>query len=219
MVELAGGLVEPTGPCAAVVDRNYRPLIDAEDAALRMVGIDPELMIVIASGRSLDRHKVLSAVGGTVDVDVDRVDRIGIFRLDGHAAEVPAARPDTRVAAGARPVRSAVITPVHAALRGIDDCVDAPRAGRRNGDSDVARFRRKPVSDDLGPVIAAVRRFEKTAAGTIRRRIDAPRRAARLPERGVENIRIARLEGEVDRAGVVVVVAREHALPRRSAIL
>ena len=120
----------------------------------------------------------------------------------------------------ARPVRAAVVGAIHAAVRrGIDDGVDALRLRRRDGDADASRLRGQTVAGELGPVIAAVGRLEQAAARAVRRRIDAPRRAPRLPERGVDHVRIARLEGEVDRAGVAVVRrATRMLLPRRAAV-
>src|SRR6185436_8656292 len=50
----------------------------------------------------------------------------------------------------------------------------------------------------------------------IRRRINAPGRAARRPERGVDDVRVSGLEREVDRAGARV--RAEDLLPARAAI-
>src|SRR5204862_4388947 len=66
------------------------------------------------------------------------------------------------------------------------------------------------------PGVAAVGRLVESTARAVRGRIDAPGRAARLPHRGVDHARGARLEGEVDRAGVRVVA--EDALPRHAAV-
>src|SRR6185436_18727188 len=66
--------------------------------------------------------------------------------------------------------------------------------------------------------VAAVERLEQPAPRTVRRRIDAPRRAARLPQRGIQHLRISRLEGDVDGAGIRVSVAAENALPRVPAV-
>src|SRR5438105_11536031 len=58
------------------------------------------------------------------------------------------------------------------------------------------------------PGPAAIRRLVEAAAGPVRRRISVPRRAPRLPHRSIDDAWIARLEREVDRAGVLVPVER-----------
>jgi len=88
-----------------------------------------------------------------------------------------------------------------AALRRIDDCVNAPRHARRDRDSDASRFR---CDAQFAPVIAAVRRFEQSAAWTVGGGINAPRRSSRLPQRRVDDVRIARLESDINRARVAV---------------
>src|SRR5262249_6575967 len=67
------------------------------------------------------------------------------------------------------------------------------------------------------PVRAAVGGLEEAAAGTVRRRVDEPRRTADGPERRVHRLRIRRIERQIDRADAVALV--EHLLPRRAAVL
>ena len=59
-------------------------------------------------------------------------------------------------------------------------------------------------------------RFIEAAAGTVRGRIDVPRRPARLPKRRVDDVRISRLHRERDRAGVGSFV--ENLAPGLSAV-
>ena len=68
----------------------------------------------------------------------------------------------------------------------------------------------------LLPVGAAVGRFVEPAARPVRRRIDAPRRTARVPQRRVDGLRRRRIEGEIDRADVVAL--EQHLLPGRAAV-
>ena len=165
VIELAGRLVEPGAPGPPAVDGHRRALIDAEDSAIGHLGVDPERVVVVAARRALHRNKCPPAVFGTVDIHVDRIDNVGIFRLDGDSAEVPAARPDSLIAARARPCCAGVVGPIDAAFRRIDDEVDAPRHRRSHRDSDSAGFCRQ--TGNRVPVIAAVGCFEKSAAGSV----------------------------------------------------
>ena len=65
-------------------------------------------------------------------------------------------------------------------------------------------------------MVAAIGRAIEPAAGAVRWWVNAPRRTARLPERGVECRRILRIECQIDRAGVFVV--EEDFLPGFSAV-
>ena len=91
VVELPGRLVVPGAPGAATIDGDDRPLIDAEDSAVGGLRVDPERVVVVAARCPLHRHKCLAAILGAIDVDVAGVDDVRIFRLDGDAAEIPAA--------------------------------------------------------------------------------------------------------------------------------
>ncbi len=207
VIELAGRLVVPGAPRFSAVHRDDRSLIDAENPALGMFRIDPQRVVVVAARRAFGWNERLAGILRSIHVHVDRVDDIGVLRLDRDAAEVPAARPDPRVVARARPRRAAVVGAIHAA-----------GVGRRHrwsdSDSDPSDSRRQSLN--CVPVIAAVGGFVKSAARSVRRRIDVPRRAARLPQRGVNHFRVARLEVEIDRAGVVV--RPENFLPALSAV-
>ena len=74
---------------------------------------------------------------------------------------------------------------------------------------------RQPVGQ-LRPCFAAVGRFVEAAARAVRRRIHVPRRAARLPERGVYGVGVRGIHREIDGAGVVVL--EEHFAPGRAAV-
>ena len=217
VVELAGRLVEPGAPGLAAVGGHHRPLVDAEDAPLRAARIDPELVVVVAAGRALDRHEGLAGIVRAVHGGVAGVDDVGIAGIDRDAAEVPAAPPDPVVAARPRPGRAGVVRAVQpAVVHRVHHGVDAARPARRHGEADASRLGGQAMAGDLRPVIAAVRRLVEAAAGTVGRRVDVPRGTAGLPQGGVEDLRVPRLEGEVDRSGVVVLA--EHLLPAPAAV-
>src|SRR6478609_642812 len=57
VVKLRCRLIEPAAPCGAAVNAHARALIAAKDHALRVAGIDPEGVIVVAAGRAFDGDK------------------------------------------------------------------------------------------------------------------------------------------------------------------
>src|SRR5262249_32313968 len=130
---------------------------------------------------------------------------------------IPAALPDPRVRARAGPVLPAVGGCVEAALFRIDDRVDAPGIARSERDSDSAELLRGEASAlDRTPRLAAVVGTVEAAARAVGRGIDVPRGTARLPHRRQDRLRVLRIDGEVDRARVLVL--EEDALPGLSAV-
>src|SRR5258708_6881522 len=109
VVELRGGLVVPTAPGVAAIYAHARALIAAKDHALRIAGIDPQSVIVIAAGRALDGHKVLACVSGAIDGNVGQVNGVGIFGINREFAEVPQTSADARVCSGASPGLAAIV--------------------------------------------------------------------------------------------------------------
>ena len=204
VVELRRRLVVPGAPARPAVDADDRPLVDAEDAALGVLGVDPQLVEVVAGGVAFDGHEGAAAVGRAQQHGVAGVDDVGVLRLHGDAAEVPAAVPDAGVGAGPRPVAAAVVGAVEAALVGVDQGVDAGGLARRHREADPPRRGGEAVALDAAPVLAAVGRLVEPRSGAVRRRVDVPRRPPRLPQGGVDHVRVPGLEDDVDRAGVGV---------------
>src|SRR5260221_4222782 len=109
VIELRGRLVIPAAPGAAGVHAYACALIAAKNHTLWIAGINPESVIVVASGRALDRDKSLSSIGGAIDGDIGDVDGVGIFRVDIKFAEIPQPAANARISPGAKPSLSAVI--------------------------------------------------------------------------------------------------------------
>src|SRR6516165_10349954 len=120
VIELPGGLVVPGAPGGAAVQSEQRALVDAEYAPLRVGRIDPQLMVVVAPRSALHRHEGLAAIGRAIHRRVADIDHIRIDRIDGDAAEIPAALPDAPVTAHQRPTLSRVVGTVQASIHGID---------------------------------------------------------------------------------------------------
>src|SRR5207253_3578462 len=109
----------------AAVDRNDRALIGSEEDGPRIVGIDPEAVVVVAAGRAAERRPRLPAVDRFPGDDVRDVDDVRILRIGADLVEVAVASPQPRVVVQAPPARAGVIGAIDAAaLRGADDGVE-----------------------------------------------------------------------------------------------
>ena len=136
---------------------------------------------------------------------------IGVLRVGGDPAEIPAALPDALVASDLAPVQPGIVGAVEAALIrlvAVDERIDAMRPCRARRKSDPRRRARQAVTGQLVPGAAAVGRLVQTASRSVRGRIGVPRRPTGLPQRGIDDVRIARLEGKIDRTGIGVLVKR-----------
>src|SRR5271170_386821 len=175
-------------------------------------------MIVIAAGRALEGLESFATIARAVEGSVRDVHGVRIARVGRHAAEIPTAHPEAVIGGDVAPVLACIVRAVNSALVSIHERKDSLAAFTGgDGDSDAAQsLARKSMGRDLPPIHSAVRGLVKAAARPIRGRIDAPRRAARLPQRRIHNLRIARLETEINRAGVVVLC--EDLFPARAAI-
>src|SRR5262245_49720888 len=67
VVDLRRRLVVPGTPCLASIHAHADTLVASEHHALRVSGIDPQRVIVIAAGRAFDCLKCLAAVLGSID--------------------------------------------------------------------------------------------------------------------------------------------------------
>ena len=217
VVELGGRLVVPGAPRFRAVHADDGALVGAEDHAARLGRIDPQRVVVVAARRALDREKRLAPVGRPVQGHVAGVDRVRVLRVHRHPAEVPAALPDPPVRARARPGRTAVGRGVQAALFRVHERVHAARLARGKRDSDSAELLRGKASGDRLPRVAAVDRAVEPAARPVRGRVGVPGRPPRLPERGQDRLRVRGIEGEIDRAGVLVL--EEDARPGPASVL
>ncbi len=109
MIKLAGGLVVPGTPRFTGTARDDGALIAAHDHSQRLVGIDPQFVIVVAAGSALPRVEGDAAVGRFVGGGVRDVHCIGIFGIDAEFTEIPAALPDAAVVRNTLPVLRAIV--------------------------------------------------------------------------------------------------------------
>src|SRR5216110_3784401 len=93
VIDLRRGLVVPGTPGCGSVNAYDSALVAADDHSLRIVGINPELVIVVAAGRALDCRPGLARVRRSIDGRVHDVHDVRVFGIDGNLFEVPASIP------------------------------------------------------------------------------------------------------------------------------
>ena len=220
MVNLRCRLVQPRAPLRRIcraVQRDDGALIARDDHDVGVRRTDPQLVIIVAAGRSSCRPGVErpSAIGRFLHADVGDEHDVRVFWIDGDLLEVPAAPPHARVARCLHPRGARIVRAEEAPFFRVNHRVDAARIARRDRDAAPAEpFGWK--ARQLIPTRAAVGRFVDAAAGTVRRRIGVPRRPARVPQARVHHLRVRRIDGNVDRADAVVLV--QNPFPRFAAV-
>ena len=214
VVELRGRLVVDRRPGVAAVERDAGAAVVALDHAARIGGVDPQIVIVAVRGRHAGEG--LAAVGRLPRLQVEHPDGVGVLRIGEHVVVVPGALTQVALRARHLPGGAAVLGTEQGALLRLHDRPHPARPGGRAGDADAPldALRQARVAGQLGPGVAAVDRLEDAAAGAAR--LQDPRPADHLPERGVEDARVGRVDAEVDGAGLGV--AEQHLLPGRAAV-
>src|SRR5215204_4597695 len=79
MINLRGWLVVPRAPCGCAVKCNDRALIAGEDHASRIVRLNPEFLIVVSPGRTVDSRPCFAGVGRAIQGRSHYVDNISVF--------------------------------------------------------------------------------------------------------------------------------------------
>ena len=78
----------PEAPGLAVIERDAGALVGADQHALAIGGIDPELVVVLAAGRALEWLEGDAAIGGAVHGGAHRVDDVRVLRVHEDAAAI-----------------------------------------------------------------------------------------------------------------------------------
>ncbi len=90
-------------------------MIAGEHHAVAIFGVDPELVVIVAAGRAFDGSESLAAVGGHVSGGVDHISAVGVGRVDGDAAEIPATAPEAILVIDEFPGGAGVVGDIDAA--------------------------------------------------------------------------------------------------------
>src|SRR5688500_18607014 len=115
----------------------------------------------------------------------------------------------------ARPAGTAIVRSEQAAVVGLDEHIDAAAIRRRDSHADLAPHAVwQPRACQLLPGVAAITRHMHAAAWPAAGHV--PGCAARLPEAREDDVRIRRIERDIRRAGLCVLLV--HLLPCLAAI-
>src|SRR4051794_12912681 len=82
VVELSGRLVVPGTPGCAAIYRDCRALIHAEEDVIWVLWIDPDAMVIVATGRTLDSQEGFASVRRSIRGCIRNVDFVLILRID-----------------------------------------------------------------------------------------------------------------------------------------
>src|SRR5262249_34851288 len=148
-------------------------------------------------------------------LQVEDVDRVGILRVGHDVAVIPGPAAQAPIVVDTLPRRAAVVRAKQPAILRLDDRPHPIGLCGRDRYADLAQETAgKPgIPPDLLPGVSAVGGAPEPAALSAARQ--APRRAQRFPERGVEEAWIARSDAQIDGAGTIA--DEQHSLPRASA--
>ena len=135
VIKLHGRLVVPGTPGLCAVHGHNRALIAADDHAVWIVGINPELMIIVAAGRAFDRRPLLAAISRSIDGRVRHVNSISVLRVGGDFLEVPTAVPQSLIAGQPGPGCARIFRAKDAALLRIDGDINPIVVNRRDRDA------------------------------------------------------------------------------------
>src|SRR6185369_12312896 len=214
-VELCRRLVPLGRPGGAAVGRHTGAAVVRLDHPQRVVGGDPEVVVVAVRGA--DRRPALAAVLRLVELDVDDVDRVLVLGIGVDAAVVPGALAQVAALAHLLPGIAAVVRAEDPAVLGLGDGVEVLRVGGGDGDADDPQgpLGHAGLPRQLVPGVAAVGRLPEGGARAAA--VEAPGGAPEAPGRGVDDPRVDRVEDQVDGAGVLA--DEEDAVPALAAVL
>jgi len=91
VVELRRGLVVPGTPSRSAVDGDEGALVADEKDNVAVVGINPEVLIIIAAGSAAETGPGLATITRTHRDRAGHVNQIGIFRIDSRDWQVATA--------------------------------------------------------------------------------------------------------------------------------
>ena len=91
VIHLRGGLVVPGAPRLAAVDGDDGALIAGDEDGVGVVGIDPDVLVIVAAGGAAEAGPRLAGVGGFPGDGAGDVDDVGIFGIDGGDGKIAAA--------------------------------------------------------------------------------------------------------------------------------
>ena len=218
VIELGCGLVVPGAPGPRAVDADRRALIADEQDDVGIIGVDPEVLVIVAAGRTLDAGPRFAGVGGAPGDGAGAVDDVGVFGVDADDGEVAAtdAADGAGVGGDGGPGGAGVGAAIdlHAAGRG-DGGIEASGVAGGDGDVGLAGVGGEAAGQFV-PGAAAVGGFVESAVGAVVGVAEFPGRLAAFPESCVDGVGVGGVDGDVGSAGVFVDI--EDFVPGDAAI-
>ena len=214
VVELGRELVVDAGPGLAAVEADAGPAVVALDHPQRVVGVDPEV-VVVAVGRG-DPAEVAPSVHGLPARVVEDPHRVRVLRIGEDVLVVPGPPLQIPVVADQLPGFAPIVRAVQSAVFGLNSGPHPPGLGGGNGDADASleAAGQARLVGDFGPGVATVHGLEDAAA--LSAADEAPGRPPGLPDGGVQDARVVGVHGQVHGPGVLA--AEQDTLPVGSAV-
>ena len=102
VIEGSGGLGVPIAPGFAAIGGNYCPLIADEQNDIRVIGIEPALLIIVAAGCAADGGPGETRIFGSPENGRAAVNNLVVLRIDRDGVEEspPPIRPSGRLSGG-----------------------------------------------------------------------------------------------------------------------
>ena len=201
VIKLRSRLVVLRCPSFAAVGRDAAAAVIRVCDAIWVRRINPE-SVVIAVTRGQE-SEIFSTIDRSKESGVYKVNCVGGLRVSINFAEIPGALTKPAIVIRARPMLPGIIRAVEPAFLGFDDCIDAIGIGSRNRDADFAQdSARKTIALETFLRHAVIFRTVKSAARAAAG--EKPWLPSRLPKRREHDVRIMRIENNVDPASVFV---------------
>ncbi len=219
VIELRCRLVVPGTPGCAAVHRDDGALIADQQNDVAVVGIDPQILIIVAAGRSAKAGPGFAAIGRAHGHGAGNVDEVGIFRIYFGNRKI-----STTDAAGGTCVRrdlgpgfAGVVGAINAEfVRSCGNgCVKAVRIAGRDRDINLSKIFRQAIGQPT-PRAAIIGGLEQSAVRAVEVVVILPRPFASFPHRSVNDVGIRGIDIDIRAAGVLIL--GDHFLPRLPAV-
>ncbi len=207
LVELGGGLILLGGPRLSPIQRDIRPAIIGLDQEVRVVGVDPHVVIVAVRRRN--PVEVGPGICGLVEALLGvHIDHVALLRIPGHIGVIEGTLHQIVPVIHQLPGLPLVIRPVEPLLRrlGLHQRPDAIGVGRRDAEVDLSdqALRHMFTGKNSSPVFSPIGALpDAVAAGMSAATDDGPGLPLSPPRSGIENVRVLRMHFDVNDADAV----------------
>ena len=141
VVELGSWLVVPGTPGRTAIDADGGALIARQGDDVGILWIDPNSVVVVATGSTFNRSKSVAGVVGTVGGSVGDEDAVGLRGMNAHPREVVASPIYALLVVHPLPTLASVVRAIDTtSIRGLHHRVHATGIARGNGDANAAKI-------------------------------------------------------------------------------